>query len=240
MQVQKISGISPNNRIYNIRKNNIKTNINHMDSFQPSFSGFNKILEIVSKMEYKNDKSVEEAFDVLLKEVFTTPKYTRTKEFIEIFEKYKSLHFRGLMHELWSANPDKNIQKIIDKAEKIPVILATDNNEPIMEIISFGRHGFWNNIFNKSTATHDVKIAFLNRKKGLLMEFGLSRHGACKICQEKDNGTVFTTFHNSTGNRKIVTIQPDYGNPETSYYKKDGSDNELLNFFQGGPIVNIF
>ena len=240
MQIQPISYLQTSyNSGLNLKQNRIKKQniLQKNDYFQPAFKGYNNVLDTVSKINFKDDKKVESAFEMIFNELILSNKVFKNEEFEKIYELYNKGGFRGLMHELWTANPKKEIEKILEKAEKNSLTLAEINDKPIFEIINLGRHGFWNTLFNSKTAPRDATLTFLNEDKSLLIEFGLDKYGACQICQVRPGETVYTTFHKTTGNRKIVARHPKIGPSETEYYKKDGSDNRLKNFLQGGPVI---
>lgn len=246
MFVQPISfSISASNINTNSQKSINKPEFKYVqkaDSFQPSFgSGYKLILESIASVNYSKDKKVEEAFGILFHELINEPQILEKAGFIEIVDVYKKGGFRGLMQELWVANPEAKIKKIVEKAEFEPQTLVLKDEIPILEIMSFGRQGFWNTLFNRKNAPRDTRLLFSTPDKRFLMEFGMDKHGECAICQKRPGETVFTTFHNSTGNRKSITRQPHgTGNPETFYYNPDGSDNEFKNHIQGGSIINIW
>lgn len=229
-------------------KNHIKvsnrpefTNIHKKDSFNPSFEGFNTLMETFSSINYTKDNKLEDTFSILFNELLLSGDVLKKAGFSEIENIYRKSGFRGLLHELWKATPQPNLEKLIEKADGESVVLASKDDKPVFEIFSMGRHGFWNTVFNKKSAPRDTKLIFITPDEKYLMEFGLDEKGACQICQKRVGETVYTTFHNSTGNRKIVAIHPhSSGNPETYYYKPDGSDDELKNHFQGGSVINIW
>lgn len=215
--------------------------VQNNDVFQPSFKSYNNLLETLSRINYRKDRAVDEAFVILFHELLTEPKIVQKAEVSGIINIYKNMGFRGLMHELWKAVPDESIVKIIEKLENESQVLISKDNIPLLEIINMGRHGFWNTLFNRKSAPRDTRLTFLSNDDRYLFEFGLDKHGAVQICQKRPGETVYTTFHKSTGNRKIVASHPHkYGNPETYYYKPDGTDDDFKNHIQGGPVINIW
>ena len=216
-------------------------NINKKDVFQPSFNGYNKLLEAVTIIDYKKDKAVGEAFGALFEELIKEPKILQKAGASEIIEMYKKEGFRGLMHELWKAFPDASIEKIIEKSENEPQVLISKEGKPLLEIFNIGRQGFWNSLFNRKSAPRDVRLTFLSQDEKHLFEFSLDKYGAVSIWQKRPTESVYTEFHNSTGNRKMVVRHPHgVGNPETEYFKPNGLEDDLKNHIEGGTAIGIW
>lgn len=215
--------------------------IQNNDVFQPSFKGYERMLENVCNMDFKNDRAVEETFAVLFHELIKEPNIAKHESFQTLTNLYKKSGFRGLLQELWRPNPSPEIGLLVTRAEQEEQTLISKNKTTLLEIFSFGKHGFWNSIFNRKNAPRDTRLAFVTPKEDSLFEFGLDKHGAVQICQKRADETVYTTFHRATGNRKIVARHPHkYGNSETYYFKPDGTDDALKNHIQGGPVINIW
>ncbi len=216
-------------------------NIQQKDSFSPSFQGFNKLMETFSSTNYLKENKLEDAFGKLFSELVSSNDILKKADFLEIENIYQKSGFRGLMHELWIASPQQSLKKLIEKAEGESVTLASKDDKPVFEIINMGKQGFWNTLFNRKYAPRDTKLIFTTPDEKFLMEFGLDENGACQICQKRIGETVYTTFHHSTGNRKILAIHPHgIGNSETYYFKPNGASDFLKNYIQGGPVTNIW
>ena len=220
------------------KKNNSSVNY-QADSFQSvSFKGLEKTIEEAAKKTFKTDKEVEKVFTELVDNIISDTNIFKIPEFKEIQKVYQRSGFRGLLHELWNANPEPAILKLREKAEEAPIALATKNESPLFEIFSFGRHGFLNLIFGNKNATHDVKLTIRNPKSGSLLDFSLDKKGNCELFQSIDNHSVYNVFYRETGNIKQRTVHG-YGAPESTYFTKDGVEGGLDQFLYGGPAIPI-
>ena len=241
MQIQPVShSLLVSNLNFNSEQKISRTNkfFNQKDTFQPAFKGYYKLFDTFSRVNFISDKKVEDVFGLLFNELVIDSKALKGANFNEIYKIYKTGGFRGLMHELWCANPSKNIEKLIEEAQQSPITLISKDENSLFEIFSMGRHGFFNILFDRKTAPYDTKLTFFNKDKSMLMEFGLDKRGRCQLCQTRPSETIYTTFHRSTGNRKIVATHSKIGGSETEYYKKDGSSDSFKNFIQGGTVIS--
>ena len=205
MQIQPVSLLNYCPAQYknnSIKKNNSSTNY-QTDSFQSvSFKGFEKTVKEAVEKTFKTDKEVEKLFVRLMDEIISDTGVVKLNGFDEIQKVYKQGGFRGLLHELWSANPNPAIAKLRENAECNIIPLAKKGDNNIFDIFSFGRHGFWNTLFESKNATHDVKLTVRRPHSNELIEFGMDKKGNCTLCQSNKETAVYSSFHRETGNIK--------------------------------------
>ncbi len=203
------------------------------DVFRPSFGGYSSAFENIAEAYIKSETEVEKSFDKLFRYIMHDSQILWKPGSYEFMRIYQKGGFRGLMHELWTANTDKSIAPLINKAAKGDLILAKKDDKPILSILNLGRQGFLNTIFDNQNAPREVILTLNSSNSKKYIEFSLNKKGGYRICQRRSDELVTTTFHPETGNRKIVAILPDDGNPKSIYYKKDGSPDGLKNFLYG-------
>ena len=191
------------------------------DTFHPSFKSYEKILDTVIQIRYKNNEGVEDAFSALFNNIVLDSNVVKDKNFALIENIYRKTGLKGLLSELIYTH--SKLDPIIRMVNDNLYPLATKEGKPILEIFSFDKY--------------HTQIIFGHDKN--IMEFGLNRKGGFEICQSRPSYTIQTGFY-PTGNRKYITIQHTNSNPETTYYRKDGSKNALKNFFLGGTIPPIY
>ena len=218
------------------------------DSYHPSFGNYARVLTEAANGSYKTERQVGEAFDKIYKALKKEGRFSImpgtgvdfSREFSYIDEIYNKSGYRGVRRELWKAFPDYKISNLMRKANDDPVTLAKrkSDGKPLITLINYGKHGFWNSIFNNKSATNNYELHFEHPDINKFISFGLDKDGGLKISQCKSTEIVHTRYHASTGYKKSETRQG-YGQPDTTYFNKDGSVDETKTFFVGGnpPIV---
>ncbi|MBQ8459164.1 hypothetical protein IJ541_03565 [bacterium] len=235
MQVKAISStqalyVSKNSKPYSdyqkIQTKNLGT-----DAFQPSFCGYEKVLEETVSMAFTKDYQVEKSFEKLIKELIARTDLKRAPAYYDIISVYTERGFMGLLNELWKAYPQEKIAKILDGKEYKAINLVTDPEGIGFELFHFGKFG------SSADNPNDIKVIFRDLKKKSAMEYSLNKKGELEICQTSSDRTLTTGFHLSTGNKRFEVFQPRNGNPETTYYNKNGEESFWKNFFWGGTAI---
>ncbi|MBR1425414.1 hypothetical protein IJ579_07630 [bacterium] len=234
MYVSGISAACVNLNNYNNYDNRIQKSKDVFDSFSPSFKGYEQTLIRSVRKEFKKDFEVEECFKNLLRELIEKENILRIQEFNEILKIYKDSGFKGLLEKFWKSRQPDYVEKILNKIDYgNEMKLVTFNEAPLFEMVNFGKQGF------RESSPNDIRFIFRTCDQNIAMEFGLGRNGQLKISQS-DLGCgrfEFSEFHVSSGNKKVKTVQYAGGNPETTYYNKDGSKSFLRNLLSGGTII---
>ena len=228
----EISKIGYNQPLYTARVGNAykKRNcfVSHNDSFQCSFKGYDKALSHAVRNILNNDVEVEKTFINLFSELSKSDDIVKTPEYCGIADVYNARGFRGLLYELWKANPIDSLKKyLIDGT----VDLATKDNKPVFQLIHFDKFGYSKN------SPNNVTLIFTDPKDKYSIQYGLNKKGELDVWQSGDDQTVITWYHLATGNRKCEVVQPKDGYSETTYYNKDGSKDFIKNFFRGGVAI---
>ena len=199
-----------------------------------TFGSYHTVLKNMTKATLKKDSEAEKFFIELFKILEKDNNIQITEDYKLIAKEYKKSGFRGLLNNLWKAYPDKKFEPLLRKSdEDITVILLSKGNRDIMELHNLGRFGF----FNSSSKPREIKISFMTRNKQYYIDFGLESNGNLTVWQRHGKNSTYTEFHQSTGNRKLQTIHSEGLNPESTYYKKDGSLDGWRNLLGGGTAV---
>jgi hypothetical protein len=228
MEVSKISYSRPIYTAKTVNSNSKVTTSLNNDSFQLSFKGYDKVLRQATKSFLLKDNQVESTFANLFREVLSSDNINKTQGFYDVEDVYYSHGFRGLLYELWKANPIEKLSKYLKHGT---INLATQDDKPIFQLVHFDKFGF------SKHSPNDVKLVFTDPKEKYSIQYGLNEKGELDIWQTNDDQTVITRYHISTGNRKCEVFQPKDGNPETTYYNKDGSKAFFKNLFRGGVAI---
>ncbi len=235
MQIQPISlnlGVSYPNFS---NKNYVQPKKQSFSGDKIQFTGINDIIIKGAATTFNKDSELEKVFIQLMNEIKTDSKIIKFPDFIEIIKIFDQSGFRGVMNELWKANPTTQIMELVNKSEKDRLILATRNNKPIVELYNLGKHGFWNAITDSQEAPRDMRLCFGNNKT--YMHFYLDKKGDCSLCQSIGDTTTYSAYYASTGNKKFETRHCESCAPETTYYNKDGTKAFFKNWFFGGPAI---
>lgn len=240
MKVYAVS-VYPTNNLY--KKNSLTPQKQIFENDSVSFSGYKSELAQSFISNIKTEKQAEKIFLNLFNKIKEDKNIFKTNAFYIIDETVQKKGFRGLLHQLWTANPDENIAKIIEKSaqEDTPLVLAKRNGQTVFELCNFGKNGFWNNLTDNSIASNDIKLLFSDglNKTRTNFEFSMNKDADIILDQYENGFSVYTEFYKETGNRrKQIFSRLTYS--ETTYYKKDGRKNFWKNFFQGGAAVPIY
>ena len=201
------------------------------DEFQPSFKGYNDILEVASMNLFKNDAEVEKAFKDLIHEIISKRNIHKNPSFDVIFDEYNKKGLRGLLYGLWRTNPEETFSQFYKEKDYNCVHFITDKGQPLFELEHFGKFDYSKNNPN------DVRLIFRNQSGSKSIEFGLNKKGELVTDQNYLSNNIITRYHLSTGERKVVVEQLYNGNIETTYYKKDGTKSFWQNLFRGGITI---
>ena len=231
MKVNAISFSAINN--ISETKNNKRISTISKDKIQ--FTGFEKTISDASRKTFKNDSEVEETFKQIFNAILKDSNIIKEASFNIIIDTYKQEGFRGLMNELWKAYTSDNFIPLINSSEGHILNLAQKDDKPVVELINYGRHGFWNAINDTEYATRDVRLSFSYGKNSI--EFYLDKKGDCSLLQNYEKTSIYSGYYKSTGNKKFQTEHYSECRPETTYYNKDGSKAFFKNWFYGGPAI---
>ena len=212
---------------------NTTTNAKNISSdiFQPNFNGYNKLLNEAVSMNFTKDYQVEKSFESLIKELVSRTDLKRESAYYDIVSIYTERGFMGLLNELWKAYPQDRVAKMLNAKMYKPIELINNQSGISFELFHAGRFNY------TIDSPKNIKVIFRDLNEKLAMEYSLNKHGELEICQTSPNRTVTTGFHLSTGNRKFEVFQPRNGNPETTYFNKNGEESFWKNFFLGGTTI---
>ena len=227
MEVSKVSCIKPfsiknTNKLNNTKCSNVNNN-----SFQPCFTGYERILQNSVKNVLNNDIEVEKTFCNLFVEL-ADDNIIKQSAYYDVARMYTKKGFRSLLYEFWKSNPVDCLKKYL-KNETINI--AEKDGKPIFQLVHLYKFGF------SKDSPNDVKFVFLNPKNGSSIQYGLNKKGELEVWQNDSVKTAITTYHMISGNKKCVVEQALGGNPETTYYNKDGSKAFFKNLFWGGVAI---
>ena len=188
---------------------------------------------------FSHENSFEKPFDELLQIIINSNKYTKSEHFNDFLEVYNKKGLYGTLRTLWQATPIEKIAKTVSKHPQETLILAKTNNQSVLEIFNWGKHGFFNSIFETKSAPNDVRLLFSKNKTTL--EFSLDKKGDLTVSRNVGDNFYTTTYYKETGTKKSETVQYGSFKPETTYYNKDGSKAFWKNFIYGGtPTEPIY
>ena len=239
MNISPISvnlGLHYKNRIQN---NNLKSvHLQKPDSL--SFTGYASSLEAMAKAKLNRESHVENYFSKIADAIWADKSIAKSPILFEMHDMYKKRGLRGILLEFWKAYPSKEFKDIVAKSEENQVLkLAVKDNESIVKLVNWGRHGFWNGIFNNQEAPRDIRVVFANKKNSV--ELYVDKKGDLAVEQLHDKYHIFTCFHALTGHKKMTAEYYSEGKPYYTYYNKDGSKSFWKNFFNGGtPVEPIY
>ena len=247
MQVNRIYGYKVQPYVFNRIANNNTPKSNN-DKIEPQYDSFSftglehyeKALVGAIRSDFKNENSVTYTFTNLFKEIINTHFITKSKEFEELSGMFEKMGLRSVLNSLWSAYPPQNVLNIINKAENGNIVLASHKDKPILELYNLGRHGFFNALADSKDATREVGLRFSNPKQSISADINFEKDGGLHICIRDKRKTITSGFYKETGNRKYETSQYEDAKPETTYYKKDGSESFWKNWFYGGTAVPVW
>ena len=218
----KINRIMP----YNYSSNN--TNYKKY----PSFKAYSDVLHKAFSTPLKNDYEAENLFISLFKALCEEKGIQTNNSFHVLKEIFEKSGFRGLLNELWKANPQESVADIIKSTRDDCENLVTQNGEPILTLYNFGKFGF----FQRKTSPNNVKLLFSDKDQSEMVEFGLSKKGNLLTCQSNGVHSIDNEFYAQTGTKKEEVINSS-GNVERKHYNKDGSEPFLKNFILDGTAV---
>lgn len=229
MEIAKISLSQP---LYaqNNKKILCKTNLTpqQADSFQLSFKGYENVIKNSVENEFKNEINAEAAFAEIMNSIMESD-YTQSEGFNTLKNTYYKQGFRGLLFELWKSEQKDELRGIAN-CEGLSLV-EDKKGKPVLSIYNLGKFDF------SYTSPNNVKIVIADPNSKNIIDFGLNRKCELEVNQSNGNQTRYTKFHLTTGNRKCVVEQSVGGNPETTFYNKDGSKSFWANLFRGGVAI---
>ena len=218
----KINRIMP----YNYSSNN--TNCKKY----PSFKAYSDVLKKAYTTSIKNDHEAENLFITLFKALCEEQGTQIKNSFLVLKDIYEKSGFRGLLNELWKANPQESVAKIIKDTHDDCEDLVVQNGEPLLTLYNFGKFGF----FERKTSPNNVKLAFYGKDQSEVVEFGLSKKGNLLTGQSNGIRSIDNEFYLQTGTKKEEIVNS-CGDCEKKHYNKDGSEPFLKNLIFDGTAV---
>ena len=215
--------------------------IGQTDSF--TFTGlekYEKSLVKAIRTNFKTEEGVNNAFSNLFKEIADTHFIYKSSEFEELKGMFQNSGFRSILNSLWSAYPPQKLLKMIQKAENGNLILASHKDKPILELYNLGRHGFFNALTDSKNAPREVGLRFSNPKQSISADINFEKDGGLHLSITDRHKNITMGFHKETGNIKYETSQYGESKPETTYYKKDGSESFWKKWLYGGTAVPVW
>lgn len=229
MEISRVSSLQPVNMVmYSGSNNKVNSKNVNNDSFNLSFKGYEKILQQSVNSILKNDIEAERTFTNLMSTLSAKTEIVKTPAFNDMSAAYSRNGFRGLLYELWKSETQPHLKKFLNNET---TDLVKDKDGALFQVVHLDTFGFGNN------APNEVKLVFSNPKNKTSIQYGLNKKSELEVWQTGKEQTVYTKFHLETGNRKCVVEQSKYGNPETTYYNKDGSKAFFKNLFRGGVAI---
>lgn len=205
-----------------------------LQSDRVSFSGvkpgaYEVLINKYVSNEFKNTSELAQGFEKLFSSIKNNNKIKKLPGFDFIENLYKQNGFRGMLHELWKANPSPEVKKAALVTFNNPITLAAKNGKPVMQLENVGPHGFWNYMKENHDAKRCFQIRFLTTDaKPKKAGFCIDKGGEYTFLNE----TSCIRYFNSTGTPKTRTI---LRSPrEIIHYNEDGSRNFFKNLFFGG------
>ena len=172
MRIQAITeqGYYLRNKSINRKKSNLKTDLT-------SFKGnYEQTMRNVLSRDLMSRADVEKAMSDLYFAVADERGITKTPLYYDLSE-WLALKGTYLIEELCKpiAKVRSDFRDIIFKSqdENLPIIKQGDDK--LLYIINFGKHGFWNSVFEKESATNDMRVVFSS--EGGTFEVGTNKKG---------------------------------------------------------------
>lgn len=241
MFIQPINVVLPKTNVGTLQKRSSKRDVvTFRDTvhFQGKTSAYNEILGEVVNRSFLNDIDIEKTFSKLLNTISTNDNITKLKEFYFIEKLEKEKGFRGMMRELNSADPKSEARKFLNIMSKNNT-LAKQDDKPVLQVLDWGPRGFVNYMTDNPNSPRKVELMFMiPENKPLSASVNLNSKGEYCLNQSRDCLNVYTCFYSSTGNRRFTILQSIGGEPDKTYFNKDGSMAFFKNWFFGGtPTV---
>lgn len=237
MFIQPINAVLPKTNVVTLQKKSLKRDVASLRDtvyFQGKTSAYNEILGEIVNRTFLNDIDIEKTFSKLLNTISTNDKITKLKEFYFIEKLEREKGFRGMMRELNSANPKSEARKFLNIMSTNNT-LAEQDNKPVLQLFDCGPQGFINCITDNPNSQRKVELMFMiPSDKPLSASVNLNSKGEYCLNQSRDCLNLYTCFYSSTGNRRFTILQSAGGEPDKTYFNKDGSKAFFKNWFFGG------
>lgn len=231
-----------------------------------SFTSYEKALKNMVVSPLNRESKVENYFKILMSTILDDSSIEKMPMFSTIHSVYREKGLRGMLMEFWKAYPEKQFEHVVEDCEMgTAIILASkkitdDIQEPVIKLVNWGRHGFWNNVFNRKNAPHDIRLIFSNKEtshgydfaeelvnkeenlsKLFSVELYLDKVGDVTVEQQYGERSLITHFYSLTGHKKLTVDSFSECKPDVTYFHKNGTKNFWKNFFIGGtPVEPIF
>ena len=224
----KIQSTSINNRMQGSTiLNNKKQRI--------SFNGYSEVLHDSLQISIKNESEAENIFRTLWNELLKENNLLKNNSFNILKEIFDKNGFRGLLHELWKANPKEEVAKLLKDTEENCENLVTQNGEPLMTLYNFGKYGFW----GRKTSPNDIRLVFYADNQHEMIDFHLSKKGNLKTSQSNGKNLEDNEFYMTTGTLKEKYVSSASGQQRT-HYNEDGSMPIIKNIVLDGNTPQIY
>ncbi len=186
---------------------------------QQSFgSNFGMIMERVLCRDLRCRADVERSISDLYYSVVNEKGITKTPE-QPILSEWLGIKGTSLIEELCKpiAKVRSEFRDIIFKSQEELVPIIKKGNDNLLYISNFGKHGFWNTVFERESATNDMRIVFLSRNGSF--EIGVNKKGNLVSEQYFNSGywkkntynmLMGDRISNKTGNAFDVVIMPPF------------------------------
>lgn len=260
MNVQPISFINYSG-IKNRSINNRTKPVNVRQSQDSvSFTAFNydTALKNMTKAKLFRESTVESYFKILMNNISEDGRIIQTPMFQALKNIYQKKGLRSMLLELWNPYPSAEINDIVGRfGEDFTMTLGVKRTknvlsifgedvrysaeEPVIELLNWGKHGFWNNILNRKEAPNDIRLLFSNGAKTApkrkAVELCVNKKGDLMVSQQNNEYEVITTYYPLTGHRKSTVETYGECSPYRVYYNKDGTKAFWKNILSGGVQI---
>lgn len=218
--------------------NKYKTNTFYTPKPNTSFKGYNNLIVANSKRTILKTDDLTQVFSKLFESIENNPQIKKTEYFDILKDLLKNNGLKTTLSKLGNPNQKGELGKFIKYVNEYTLTLASDNSRPVFIIHSNGPHSLIDALTNSKTAKKQVILYFQDIKKEYQMGFSLDKNGNFELRKLNDNYYSYTNYHPS-GNRRKEVIQHHGGNPDTTYYNKDGSKSFFKNWFFGGEATPV-
>ncbi len=221
------------------RNTNISANITKSIQPTPTFCGYKSIIIANSKRTILRTEDLKQMFSDIFNLIDKNADIKKTDYFYTIKDLFKQKGLRATLAQLGDPNQKGALGKFVADAREYDLTLASDNSKPIFFIHSNGPYGLLNTLADTKTAQRQIILHFQDPSNQYQLGFSLTKNGEFELRKCNDTYNSYTSYH-KTGNRKKETIQNHLGNPDTTYYNKDGSKSFFKNLLFGGEATPIY
>ncbi len=200
-----------------------------------SFKGYSEVLHDAVEVSINTESEAETLFRKIWTSLMEEANTSKKNSFSVLKEVFDKNGFRGLLHELWKANPKEDVAKILKNTEEDCENIVTRESEPLMTIYNFGKYGFW----GRKTAPNDVKLVFYSNNQHEMIDFSLSKKGNLKTSQSNQINIIDNEFYMTTGTLKERSVSGLSGT-ERTHYNEDGSMPVIKNMILNGNAPQVY